>query len=95
MFHIKPSQIVKKCVKLLTKYDNSELVCDITALNHPQIYKKVDFGTGIKINFEDIQVNAPSNYDNILKSIYGDYMKLPPKEDRYNHAPENLDFGKY
>ena len=35
------------------------------------------------------------NYDNILKSLYGDYMELPPKEERYNHITEYLDFGDY
>ena len=47
------------------------------------------------MKFEDIEVNVPSNYDNILTSLYGDYMKLPPEEDRYNHITENLDFGPY
>ena len=36
-----------------------------------------------------------SDYDEILKSLYGDYMQLPPEEDRYNHITENLDFGPY
>ena len=37
----------------------------------------------------------PNDYDYYLKSIYGDYMKIPPEEDRYNAAPDVLDFGKY
>ena len=48
-----------------------------------------------RAKFEDIEVNIPGNYDEILKSLYGDYMQLPPKEARYNHVPEKLDFGQY
>lgn len=95
LFKIKPLIIIKKCESLLKGCGDSELVCDISALHHPQIYRKIDFGNGIEIEFEDIKVNAPINYDSILKQIYGDYMQLPPKEDRYNHITENLDFGKY
>ena len=35
------------------------------------------------------------NYDKILTQIYGDYMKIPSEEDRYNTAPDILDFGEY
>lgn len=93
--NIKPKNIIKICLKLLVRYDDTDRVCDISALNHPQIYRKNDFQEGISIQFEDIFVNAPKNYHNILKQIYGDYMKLPSKEERYNHITENFDFGKY
>lgn len=36
----------------------------------------------IIIKFEDIYVNAPKEYDLILKEAYGDYMQYPPKEQR-------------
>ena len=34
---------------------------------------------------EDIEINIPRNYDLILKSYYGDYMKLPDENQRYSH----------
>ena len=95
LFHIKPATIRRPCLNLLCRYDNTKRVCDISALNHPQIYNVDDFLNGTKIRFEDIEVNAPSNYHNILQQIYGDYMKLPPEEERYNHITENFDFGDY
>ena len=94
-FRIKPIKIINKCLSILTKYKDSSLACDMSALHHPQIYKKDDFIGGEKIQFEDIKVNAPKNCHTILKQIYGDYMQLPPEEDRYNHITENLDFGPY
>jgi lipopolysaccharide cholinephosphotransferase len=30
-----------------------------------------------------------------LTSRYGDYMKLPPEEERLGHKPYILDFGEY
>ena len=48
-----------------------------------------------KAKFEDIEVNIPNNPDAILKIIYGDYMKLPPKDKRFRPAPEKIDFGEY
>ena len=32
--------------------------------------------------FEDIEVYIPSAYDPILRRYYGDYMELPPEEER-------------
>ena len=47
------------------------------------------------VKFESIEVNVPNDYDAFLKSIYGDYMKLPPIEERSNHAHNFIDFGDY
>ena len=32
--------------------------------------------------FENIQVPVPSNYDEVLKTIYGNYMAYPPVNER-------------
>ncbi|WP_405306860.1 phosphorylcholine transferase LicD [Methanobrevibacter sp.] len=99
LLRIKPSFLNERCLNFLKKYKNpnAEYVFDIsaTAEEYPQIFRKDDFKSIMKMKFEDIEVNVPSNYDNILTSLYGDYMKLPPEEDRYNHITENLDFGIY
>ena len=36
----------------------------------------------IRIRFEDTTLSIPAHYDEVLTCIYGDYMKLPPKEQR-------------
>jgi lipopolysaccharide cholinephosphotransferase len=53
-----------------------------------EIYPTDFFGDGVKLKFEDIEVTAPQNYDGYLKSIYGDYMTLPPVEKRNHHGIE-------
>ena len=47
----------------------------------------------VQRSFEGITVNVPNNCDAVLKKLYGDYMKLPPVEDRIGHAPEYISFG--
>lgn len=39
----------------------------------------------IRVPFENIEVSIYKNYDDILKVVFGDYMKLPPKEKRKTH----------
>ena len=99
LFRINPSTLNRKCLNFLKKYKNPNAthVFDIsaTAEEYPQIFRKEDFKSVTRVKFEDIEVNAPVNYDYILKSLYGDYMQLPPEEDRYNHITETLDFGPY
>lgn len=36
----------------------------------------------IEIRFEDTKFSIPAQYDEVLTCIYGDYMELPPKEQR-------------
>ncbi len=47
------------------------------------------------INFEGGEYSAVKDYDKMLSIQYGDYMKLPPEEQRIcKHNPEVLDFGE-
>ena len=50
-----------------------------------EVVKREWFGEPIKGIFESQEVNIPEYSDPILKSLYGDYMKLPPEEDRIAH----------
>ena len=99
LFNLNTSKLMDKSLRFLRKYHgkNSECVFDIsaTAKEYPLIYKKSDFNGSIKVDFEDIQVNVPENYDEILTNLYGDYMKLPPEDERYNHMVDYIDFGPY
>ena len=58
-------------------------------------FQRDDFEPATKVKFEDFEVRIPKNYDNVLTQIYGDYMKIPPEEDRANSAPEFIDFGEH
>ena len=48
------------------------------------------------IQFEDDSFLAPRDYDLYLKTAYGNYMQLPPEEQRENrHKIIKLSFGPY
>lgn len=43
------------------------------------------YGRGELVDFEGIKLRIPSFSDNWLRQVYGDYMKLPPKEKQVAH----------
>lgn len=51
-----------------------------------QIYKREWYTERIKIDFEGYTFWGPKKYDEILSTVYGDYMKLPPLEERNGHC---------
>ena len=46
-----------------------------------------------KTEFENMKIKMMNNDDEHLKRTYGDYMQLPPVEQRINHAPYIIEFG--
>lgn len=51
--------------------------------------------TVVEKNFEGRNVYLPSGYDEYLKSIYKEYMSIPPVEKRVRSFYSEIDFGKY
>ena len=47
------------------------------------------------VPFENTEFSIIKEYDKYLRNVYGDYMKLPPKEKRRTHGFQRLDFGPY
>ena len=40
----------------------------------------------VDYQFNDITVKGFKDYDTYLKRVYGDYMQLPPEDQRVNHG---------
>lgn len=82
-------------------FDKSRYITSAFVLNVYQgaLHEYKDFMPYIELDFEDTKFNAPNNYDTYLKRLYGDYMTLPPIEERIGHMPYfvdlNLAFEKY
>ena len=57
-----------------------------------ELMKREDVLPVKKITFENKKYNGMNNNDAYLGSLYGDYMKLPPKEKRINHMPMRISF---
>lgn len=51
------------------------------------IFDYEDFKDIIEVPFENITIFIPIGYDSYLKKDFGDYMKIPPKEERVTIHP--------
>lgn len=47
------------------------------------------------ILFDGVTVQIAPAYDAMMRRTYGDYMSLPPMEQRRNHKPVEVDFGPW
>ena len=48
-------------------------------------YETSDWVESVKIKFESKLFNVPKGYHNVLKTNFGDYMQLPPEDQRHSH----------
>lgn len=81
------------------KYNGEEtgyyaFLSERTSYRHAFCRKEVFEGT-LRVPFEDINLPVPILYDEYLKIVFGDYMKLPPKEEQVPAHHKRIDFGKY
>lgn len=59
--------------------------CGAWGLNEIKPTQVSWYGDGVMLDFEGIRVRAPKEYHMCLEAEYGDYMKLPPVEQRVAH----------
>lgn len=81
--------ILKRYNKLANKYNKKKSTKVIS--NWPcykwekDIFDSSDFEKYIDCEFDGVNAMIIKNYDNVLRHTFGDYMQLPPKEQRVNH----------
>ncbi len=79
------NKVIKNAKKY--KFEQSEIVgCNVWGYGLRECIPKDTFDEYVKLKFEDTDFKALKKYDVYLSSIYGDYMKLPPKEKRLKHG---------
>lgn len=69
-------------------FDDSKYVGVMTAYIHTleERMVKSEYVPQVKVKFENMELNAPGNYDTYLTQLYGkNYMELPPEEKRVSH----------
>lgn len=78
--------------KVMTKRNKENLsyinlVADYSTMDNFDKYliKKDDFLDSVPANFEGHEFPIPRNYEQVLVDSYGDYMQLPPEEERIPH----------
>lgn len=54
-----------------------------------ETYQKSWFGEGVLVDFEGYKFWAPVKYDKWLQARFGDYMQLPPENERIPHHVMN------
>ena len=84
-----PELVFEEMEAMARKYEHeeTEYVTTATVMFYQckkQIFRKEDLMMLEMGNFQGFQFPIPKNYDKVLKTIYGDYMKYPPVETRGN-----------
>lgn len=74
-------------IALRYPFEKSEYACNIVnpAYKHTPRCPRQVFEKFTDIMFEGHNVRILENYDDYLRAIYGDYMQLPPEEQRVPH----------
>lgn len=98
LVHLSPQWIYRQWEKAATLYNDRETgrVADFMDRRPADWSATLDelFPTKT-VEFEGLLVQTPRDDDALLRRGYGDYMQLPPEEDRKNHYPSRLDFGTH
>lgn len=67
-------------------YETSKYVACTNWIFDPKyICEREWFEQSVEMDFEGNRFLAPSEYDKLLRSMYGDYMELPPVEEQEGH----------
>ena len=67
------------------KYNNFLLNCIWQIYGERELLDKNMVESTEDVSFEGEVYAAPSKYKEILSSIYGNYMELPPESERIGH----------
>ncbi len=71
--------------------------CRIVGCYSPNYETMVDrekvYGEGTPIRFEGVELMGMRDNNAYLRKQYGDFMKLPPEDKRFNHAFLKVDFN--
>jgi lipopolysaccharide cholinephosphotransferase len=60
-----------------------DVCCEYNIIKAP--YRRAWFAGTAPLPFEGMTIAAPAGYDAVLRHRYGDYMQLPPEEQRITH----------
>lgn len=80
--------------KWYSSHDGDKTVCVTQWAG--RIFKREWFEDVIEVPFGDTAVKIPRDYDGYLTCLYGDYMTMPPVEERVSvHKHKYLNFDEY
>lgn len=75
----------KKLLKM-TGFQKNGIACASETCVGDKDFSNIEYwGETVRVPFESREYNIPVGYDQILKLRYGDYMTLPPENERHAH----------
>lgn len=96
-FSISPSSCLKHSLKACKRYEGRKTAA-IAYLCDTNLYGDLidlsDLYPIRRAEFSGMTICIPANAHKLLTLLYGNYMELPPVEQRYNHAPERVVFAE-
>lgn len=97
LYQIFPATFILNMQQRFMKMDRNrktDYVCNFVgglSVSKATINKNI-FDEQVMVEFEGQKYTTFKDYEKYLTQVYGDYMKLPPVEERVNHCPKNIDF---
>ncbi|MBR0485387.1 MAG: LicD family protein [Oscillospiraceae bacterium] len=94
VLHLDREKLEEKFYRHITKYDydkSSYVACYIGRYRQKEIVPIECFGKGKRVPFEDMMIMSPDKPEIYLSSIYGDFMKLPPENQRESHNFDDVE----
>jgi lipopolysaccharide cholinephosphotransferase len=86
MQRLSVTRIVDRITRHATSFSfNTSKYVGVTVWGYHERVSRKAYGIPVELEFEDRAWPAPCNFDLVLHTIYGDYMRLPPEEDRQSH----------
>lgn len=96
LIRLTPQKTARQYLKWARKYENSasDLYIDYSYLTGERLMiRESQMYPLKKVQFEDMELSLVREYDSFLRPEYGDYMQLPPEDERHNHYASYIDFG--
>ena len=88
---IGPFRLANRLEKICSRvpYEGAEYVGAISGMyGHKEKWRKEDMLPQTRMSFEHLQACGFANYHIYLGNLYGDYMRLPPAEQKVPHCDE-------
>lgn len=99
IFAFIPYSVLKRNLEASLKkynFDNSEyLFMDSPYSYRKSLMERKWIDNLAEYEFEGIKLPGVADYDAYLRNLYGDYMTLPPLENREAHEILEVDFGEF
>ncbi|MCF2705934.1 LicD family protein [Arcanobacterium haemolyticum] len=93
---VKPAGIIRRWENVARRFEQggSSRLGDFSTQDPLRWSARIDeLFPAQRVQFDDITLMVPRDYDAVLTRGYGDYMAIPPESERVNHEAASVVFG--